>query len=153
VHPVPAANATGIADPEAAATAYAAALAAAAGPGHAELPHFDVLLLSVGEDGHVASVFPEHPSAHAEDAVVAVHGSPKPPPNRITLTLAAINRADEVWLLASGAEKAAIVGSALTSNVGPVQLPAAGVQGQQRTLWLLDRAAAQDVPVALRSLR
>jgi glucose-6-phosphate dehydrogenase assembly protein OpcA len=153
VHPVPASDAPGISDPEAAAAAYAGALTRAAGPGHAELPHFDVLLLSVGEDGHVASVFPQHPSAHAEGPVAGVRGSPKPPPNRVTLTLAAINTADQVWLLASGAEKAGVVGSVLTSSVGPVQLPAAGVQGRERTLWLLDRAAAQDVPVALRSLR
>jgi glucose-6-phosphate dehydrogenase assembly protein OpcA len=153
VHPMAGPDAPGISDPEAAAAAYAAALTQAAGPGHAELPHFDVLLLSVGEGGHIASIFPEHPSAHAEGPVAGVRGSPKPPPNRVTLTLSAINTADQVWLLASGAEKAGVVGSALTSNVGPVQLPVAGVQGRERTLWLLDRAAAQDVPVALRSLR
>jgi 6-phosphogluconolactonase len=153
VHPMPPSDAPGIADPEAAANAYAVALARATGPGHAPLPHFDIVLLSVGEDGHVASVFPEHPSVHADGPVAGVHGAPKPPANRLTLTLATVNTADEVWLLASGAEKAGVVGSVLTSKVGPVQLPAAGVQGRERTLWLLDRAAAEDVPVALRSLR
>jgi 6-phosphogluconolactonase len=52
----------------------------AAAPGSAELPHFDVLLLGIGEDGHVASVFPEHPVTYETRPVSAVRGSPKPPP-------------------------------------------------------------------------
>ena len=114
---------------------------ASARPGTARLPHFDLLLLGVGEDGHVASVFPEHPAAYETRPVAGVRGSPKPPPIRITLTLPAINTAEEVWLIAAGPEKAGAVGMALT-GAGPVQLPAAGVHGVERTLWLLDRAAA-----------
>lgn len=71
---------------------------------------------------------------------------------RTTLTLPAINTAEEVWLVASGADKARAVGMSL-AGAGPVQLPAAGVRGVGRTLWLLDRAAAADVPARLRSLR
>ena len=81
------------------------------GPGTARLPHFDVVLLGVGEDGHVASVFPEHPAAYETRPVSAVRGSPKPPPVRITLTLPAINTAEEVWLLAAGPGKADAVGA------------------------------------------
>jgi 6-phosphogluconolactonase len=110
------------------------------------------LLLSVGEDGHVASVFPEHPAAYETRPVTAVRGSPKPPPVRVTLTLPAINTAEDVWLLAAGAEKAGAAGMALT-GAGPVQLPAAGVHGVERTVWLLDRAAAAEVAPPLRSLR
>jgi 6-phosphogluconolactonase len=152
VHPMPSSDGPDGADPEAAAATYAAALAAAARPGHARLPHFDVLLLGVGEDGHVASVFPEQPAAYETRPVSAVRGSPKPPPVRITLTLPAINTADEVWLMVTGRDKASAVGMALT-GAGPVQIPAAGVQGVARTLWLLDRAAATEVSPRFRALR
>jgi 6-phosphogluconolactonase len=152
VHPMPASDGPDGADPEAAAARYAAELTAAARPGTARLPHFDVLLLGIGEDGHVASVFPEHPAAYEERPVTAVRGAPKPPPTRITLTLPAINTAEEVWLVATGAEKAGVVGMAL-AGAGPVQLPAAGVGGVDQTLWLLDRAAAAGVPPRFRSLR
>ncbi len=152
VHPMPPCDTADGDDPEAAAGRYAQELAAAAGPGHAELPHFDVLLLGVGEDGHVASVFPEHPAAYETRPVSAVRGSPKPPPVRLTLTLPTINTATEVWLLASGPAKASAVRMALTGG-GPVQVPAAGVRGVERTLWLLDAAAAREVPARFRSLR
>lgn len=152
VHPMPPSDGPDGPDPEAAAARYATELAAAARPGHATLPHFDVLLLGVGEDGHVASVFPEHPAAYETRPVSAVRGSPKPPPVRITLTLPAINTAGEVWLMVTGRDKAGAVGMAL-AGAGPVQVPAAGVQGLDRTLWLLDRAAAAEVSPRFRSLR
>jgi 6-phosphogluconolactonase len=152
VHPMPASDGPDGSDPEAAAARYASALAAAARPGHAALPHFDVLMLGVGEDGHVASVFPEHPVAYETRPVSAVRGSPKPPPIRTTLTIPAINTAEEVWLVAAGTDKAGAVGMAMAGG-GPVQVPAAGVSGVSRTLWLLDRAAAALVAPKLRSLR
>ncbi|MEV1287501.1 6-phosphogluconolactonase [Micromonospora sp. NPDC049679] len=152
LHPMPASDGPDGTDPEAAAARYAAALASAARPGTAPLPHFDVLLLGVGEDGHIASVFPEHPVAYETRPVSAVRGSPKPPPIRISLTIPAINTAEEVWLVAAGADKARAVGMAM-AGAGPVQVPAAGVRGVGRTLWLLDRAAATDVKPTFRSLR
>jgi len=152
VHPMPAADSPHGDDPEAAAGRYAEELSAAARPGHAGLPHFDLLLLGVGEDGHVASVFGEHPAAYETRPVSAVRGSPKPPPVRLTLTLPAINTAAEVWLLASGQGKASAVRMALTGG-GPVQVPAAAVHAVDRTLWLLDAAAAGEVPQRFRSLR
>jgi 6-phosphogluconolactonase len=151
VHAMPAAQ-DGL-DPEMAAARYAESLAASARPGSEQLPHFDLLLLGVGEDGHVASVFPEHPAVYETRPVVGVRGSPKPPPHRVTLTLPALNTADEVWLLASGVEKAAAVGMALPGGAGPVQLPAGAVHGVDRTLWLVDRAAASQVPSTFFSLR
>ncbi|WNO75263.1 MULTISPECIES: 6-phosphogluconolactonase [unclassified Streptomyces] len=134
-------------DVEAAAAAYATALAAAAGPeDHGPVPRFDVLMLGVGPDTHVASLFPEHPAVReTERTVVGVHGSPKPPPTRITLTLPAIRAAREVWLLAAGEDKAKAVQIAL-SGAGEVQAPAAGAYGRSRTLWLLDGAAASELP-------
>jgi len=81
-------------------------------------------------------------------SVVAVHGCPKPPPVRITLTLPAIRRAREVWLITAGESKAAAVRMAL-AGAGPTAVPAAGVRGRARTLWLLDRAAASRLPASL----
>jgi len=133
-------------------TSRAEELAAAARPGTARLPHFDVLLLGIGEDGHVASVFPEHPVAYETRVVSAVRGAPKPPPVRITLTLPAINTAEEVWLIAAGPDKASAVGMAL-AGAGPVQVPAANVHGVSQTLWLLDRAAAAGVPPGITNER
>jgi 6-phosphogluconolactonase len=152
VHPMPASDGPDGPDPEAAAARYARELAAAARPGTAPLPHFDVLMLGVGEDGHVASVFPEHPAAYETRPVSAVRGSPKPPPIRTTLTIPTINTAEEVWLVAAGQDKASAVGMAMARG-GPVQVPAAGVAGVERTQWLLDRAAASEVAPRLRSLR
>jgi 6-phosphogluconolactonase len=137
-------------DADAAARAYADELAAACTPeDHDGVPTFDVLLLGVGPDGHVASLFPDHPGLYErERTVIGVHGSPKPPPTRISLTFRGINAAREIWLLASGAEKAHAVGLALTQT-GELAVPAAGVHGRSATLWLLDRAAAGCVPPPL----
>jgi 6-phosphogluconolactonase len=150
LHPMPASDGPDGDDPEAAAGRYARELAEASRP--ARLPYFDLMLLGVGEDGHVASVFPEHPVVYETRPVSAVRGSPKPPPVRITLTLPTLNKAADLWLLATGTEKSEAVGMAL-SGPGPVQLPAAGVAGVDRTLWMLDRLAAAHVPPRLRSLR
>jgi 6-phosphogluconolactonase len=109
---------------------------------------FDICLLGMGSDGHVASIFPEHPSSYAEGDVIAVRASPKPPPERISLALPVINRSHEVWFIVSGADKAAAVKMALL-GAGPVQVPAAGVSGVERTLWLLDRDAAAELPADL----
>jgi 6-phosphogluconolactonase len=152
VHPMPASDGPDGDDAEQAAARYARELAAAAQPSSSELPHFDVLMLGVGEDGHVASIFPEHPVGYATGTTAAVHNSPKPPPTRITLTMSTIQSAEEVWLVAAGTDKAAAVGMAI-SGAGPKQLPAAGATGAERTLWLLDRAAAANVPSSARSLR
>lgn len=133
-------------DPEAAAARYAAELAAASRPeDHGAVPEFDVLLLGVGPEGHVASIFPESPAAYDERPVVAVRGCPKPPPIRVTLTFPAITAARDVWLVTAGEKKAGAVRLAL-SGAGRTQLPAAGAVGRGQTLWLLDRAAASRLP-------
>ena len=151
VHPMPSAEEYG-GDPEAAAAAYAEALAAAARPeDHGPVPMFDVLMLGVGPDGHVASLFPERPALYDERPVTAVRGSPKPPPTRLTLTLPSLQHAREVWFVVSGRDKARAVHLAL-SGAGVVQVPAAGPVGRQRTLWLLDRDAASRLPPNLHRL-
>ena len=144
VHPMPASDGPDGGNVEAASARHAAELRAAAG-GTSALPHFDVLMLGVGEDGHVASVFPGLEATTGTGPVRAAWDCPKPPPIRLTLSVPAINSADDVWLVASGAGKAKAVGMALTGT-GPARLPAAEVHGVRRTLWLLDRAAAADVP-------
>ena len=133
-------------DPDASAARYAAALAEAAGSG-APVPAFDILMLGIGPEGHIASIFPGSPAAHATGSVVAVRNSPKPPPTRVSLTFSAIQAAREVWVLASGTEKADAVAQAL-SGASEVELPAAGARGTDRTLFLLDEAAASKLSPA-----
>ncbi|MFG3493495.1 6-phosphogluconolactonase [Streptomyces sp. NPDC047928] len=147
VHTMPVAGGAYGTDADAAAAAYADELAAAARPeNHGPVPVFDVLLLGVGPDTHVASLFPEHPAVReTERTVVGVHGAPKPPPTRISLTFPAIRAAREAWLLAAGEDKAKAVEIGL-SGAGELQAPAAGAYGRSRTLWLLDAAAASALP-------
>jgi 6-phosphogluconolactonase len=152
VHPFPGPDGPLGDDPEAAAEHYAAELAAATRPeDHGDVPRFDVLLLGIGAEGHTASIFPEMPAVYDERSVVAVRGSPKPPPTRLSLTFRAIGAATEVWLVVSGAEKAPAVALAL-GGAGRTQIPAAGARGRVRTLWLLDRAAASRLPASLARL-
>lgn len=104
---------------------------------------FEIVMLGVGPDGHVASLFPGHPALDVQDRIaVPITDSPKPPPQRISLTLAALNRARSVWFLVSGSEKADTVAAALAVDPDPHDVPAAGVHGQQETIWFLDRDAA-----------
>jgi 6-phosphogluconolactonase len=77
---------------------------------------FEVLMLGIGPDGHCASLFPGHPALDARDAVaVAVHDSPKPPPDRVSLTFEAMNRSRAVWFIASGEGKARATASSRMS--------------------------------------
>jgi 6-phosphogluconolactonase len=130
------------AEPEDAAAWYADQLAAAAQDG-AAVPRLDLLLLGMGPEGHVASIFPDSPAIEDPRTVVAVRDCPKPPPTRVSLGFAAINAAEEVWLLVSGEAKAPAVAQAL-AGADPAKLPAAGVHGTRATRWLLDRAAAAE---------
>jgi 6-phosphogluconolactonase len=150
IHPMPPSDGPDGDNPEAAAERYAGWLRAAARPeDHGDVPSFDVLMLGIGPDAHVASMFPGQPALYEEKrTVVAVHGAPKPPPTRLTLTRPAINAARDAWIIASGSDKAAAVRLAL-SEAGPIQVPAASVRGRQQTLFLLDRAAAAEVPAQL----
>jgi 6-phosphogluconolactonase len=125
--------------PEASAAAYEQALRRSGGE------MFDVMVLGVGPDGHVASLFPHHPAAGRTDALAfAVHDSPKPPPTRVSLSRECLERSRDVWFLVSGADKA----DAVRRGVGGAPFettPAAHVHGAERTLWLLDPDAAADL--------
>lgn len=122
-------------DVDSAAAAYAEVLTA-------DVPAFDVMLLGLGGEGHTASIFPESPAVYEQErSVVAVRNCPKAPPTRVSLTLPAIRRAQDIWLVTGGDAKADAVALAL-AGAGEVQIPVAGARGSRRTLWLLDRGAA-----------
>lgn len=145
VHAMPASDGDYGDDLDAAAQAYQEVLAANAEPGQ-PAPDFDVHLLGMGAEGHINSLFPDT-AAVREDTrlVVGVPDSPKPPPRRITLTLPAIRRSREVWLVVAGESKAEAVAAAV-GGADPVAVPAAGATGREQTVWLLDEAAASLLP-------
>lgn len=104
---------------------------------------FDVLWLGMGPDGHVASLFPEHPAQRTFGvSAVAVEDSPKPPPERISLTWPVLNSARHVGLLVAGAEKAEAAANG-HREIDPWSVPASSVRGLESTTWYLDEAAAQ----------
>jgi 6-phosphogluconolactonase len=151
---IPAANihamaaADGDLDLDAATEAYARELARFGADGD-PWPSFDVCFLGVGPDGHIASLFPDRPEILVTDRVtLAVRDSPKPPPERITLTRPVINASKRVWLVLTGADKASALGLALAGASYP-SVPAAGAKGTRRTVFFVDDAAAAQVPPEL----
>ncbi|MDF1479873.1 6-phosphogluconolactonase [Leifsonia sp. H3M29-4] len=143
VHPM-AASDSGL-ELDDASAAYAATLAAHA-PRNAELPHFDITFLGMGPDGHIASLFPERGGIRdTEHTVISVRNSPKPPPERISLTLRAINSSARVWMVVAGVDKASALGLTL-AGASINEVPAAGVEGRRKTLFFVDAEAAAEVP-------
>jgi 6-phosphogluconolactonase len=94
----------------------------------------DLVLLGIGPDGHTASLFPGNPALHATGGAVAVHDAPKPPPDRISLTLEALRAARRVVLVVTGSDKAEALRGAQRGEV-----PAGMIPGAE---YLADRAAA-----------
>ena len=141
VHPMAASGGEFGDDLDAAAQDYARVLAANASDGQ-PAPDFDVHLLGMGPEGHINSLFPDTPAVRETDRLVlGVPDSPKPPPQRITLTLPAIQRSREVWLVVSGDGKADAVAAAI-GGAKPEDVPSAGAVGRDATVWLLDEGAA-----------
>ena len=124
--------------PDAVAAAWQAQLVRTLG----DPPRLDVAILGVGPDGHVASLFPGHPVLLRTDAwALGVDDSPKPPPARVTLTQATLSRARELWMVAFGREKAAVLAEA--RRVADSRLPVAVVaRSGPAVRWFLDDAAA-----------
>ena len=132
-HPMPSAD--GVIDAGASAATYAKELGET---------RFDLCLLGMGPDGHVASIFPQHISSEiTTQSVIGVSDAPKPTAERISLTIQALSNSEEVWFLVSGSEKASALTRALA---GDTELPAGRVSGQGRTLWLVDQASAAELP-------
>ncbi len=105
---------------------------------------FDICLLGMGPDGHVASIFPNHPSSEPTSAkVIEVRDSPKPPPERISLTIPVLNRSTEVWFLVSGADKAGAVARAVAADPS---IPGGRVAGAGGTHFFLDLEACAHLP-------
>lgn len=96
----------------------------------------DLVLLGIGPDGHTASLFPAHQALDAQGLVAAVHGAPKPPPDRVTLTLRALRSARRVVILATGPDKRDAVRKALEGGV-----PAGMIAGAE---WLVSRDASPE---------
>jgi 6-phosphogluconolactonase len=147
VHPVPIEGTLAArGGPAEAAAAYARQLAVLAPSDTAGMPLLDLLVLGVGPDGHVLSVFPGSATWDAPDAVVAVpapaHIEPHVP--RVTLNPRAITRARRVLVVAGGAAKAANLARAWAGDADPRDVPVAATMLPTAT-WLLDEAAASEL--------
>lgn len=101
------------------------------------LSPLDLVLLGMGPDGHTASLFPGHPMLAAEGLVVGVHDAPKPPPDRVSLTLGALRAARRVVFVVTGTDKAAAFAAASRGEVPSGMVPDAE--------YLVDRAAASQL--------
>jgi 6-phosphogluconolactonase len=109
------------------------------------IPHFDIAWLGMGEDGHTLSLFPDRSELDSTDITVAVYDSPKPPPNRISLTLSALSDCAKCLIIVSGAQKAVTLHAALKpKSVLPVAQAVAAIETHGgHVSWLVDKAAAQ----------
>jgi 6-phosphogluconolactonase len=129
---------------EAAASAYETTIRGRIAMDDGGLPVFDLVLLGIGEDGHTASLFPNNPALQAKGvACVAVHDAPKPPPDRVSLSLEVLRTARACVLLASGAGKAGPLGWALASP--SVNVPSS-LLARERLTIVADAAALSAVP-------
>lgn len=136
VHRMPSPEDVG--DVHQAATSYAASVRTLLADDSHEAPAFDLVMLGIGDDGHVASLFPDRPPPAA--SVIGVEDSPKPPPQRVSMGYDLVNRARRVWFVAAGEDKAEAVRASVLRE--PADLPAARVRGMEDTRWYLDEAAA-----------
>ena len=100
---------------------------------------FDLMLMGMGPDGHVASLFPGQESLSGSENVIAVHNSPKPPPQRLSFTYETINKAKQIWFTVAGADKADAVSVVFGDT--PESLPAGRISGKEKTVWYIDQTA------------
>ena len=104
----------------------------------------DAIVLGMGPDGHTASLFPGHVLLEENSRGVAfLSDSPKPPPERISLTFPAINAARSVFFVVTGASKATAVANAFLTDPEEEVIPAGRVLAAERTVWFLDMPAAE----------
>ena len=100
---------------------------------------FDLMLMGMGPDGHIASIFPGHTSYESADLVFAELDSPKPPKERLSFNYEVINSASQIWFTVAGSDKAEAVNSVFGEATDP--LPAALIQGKEKTVWYVDQTA------------
>lgn len=106
-------------------------------------PKFDLMLMGMGPDGHIASLFPGHPLVQEKEKWVAsITDSPKPPPERITFTLPVINSSANIALVVAGSGKASAVHVALSDVSNSDVLPVGLVAPEGELSWFLDKEAA-----------
>jgi len=103
------------------------------------VPLFDLTILGMGPDGHIASLFPGHEELSAEAIVVAEPNSPKPPSERLSFGFDALNNSQKIIFVVSGIDKANAVKEVHTNE--NCELPAAKVVALGETIWFIDQAA------------
>lgn len=104
---------------------------------------FDVALIGMGPDGHICSLFPGRVDLEEHSPILAIRNSPKPPPERITVSMPVMRACPEVWLTTAGEGKAEAIGRAF-AGASPLDLPVAGILGPSTRVYL-DQAAASQI--------
>lgn len=112
----------------------------------AGLPRLDLVWLGVGEDGHTLSLFPNHSSMFPSgDLVIPVHDSPKPPRDRISLSLRALQGTENAMILTSGPEKHAAVSGAMAGNNSPIAIATSIIDTHEGAVtWYVDKSVVSD---------
>lgn len=132
-------------DVDEAARSYGQLMRSQADPGE-EWPTFHVAFAGMGPDAHVLSVFPGSAQARVDvPDILAVSDSPKPPPQRLTMTIALLNLSRKVWIVAAGAEKSTALTLALSPETTTWDAPVAGLHGRDSTEIFVDRELADAI--------
>jgi 6-phosphogluconolactonase len=136
IHPMP----THVSSPDVAAQDYERTLRSYF---DTDWPHFDLILLGLGEEGHTASLFPGSPALGERTRWVVAVKAPAKPPMRLTLTMPALTRAANTYVLVAGSKKAGALHHVLTGIPDPSLYPAAAIRSTDGTvIWWVDREAA-----------
>ena len=101
--------------------------------------NFDLMLMGMGPDGHIASLFPGKTAGDSPASIVAEHESPKAPPLRLSFNYEQINNAKEIWFTVAGSDKAEAVLTVFGDT--PSSLPAGRISGKEKTVWYVDQTA------------
>ena len=108
---------------------------------------FDIALIGMGPDGHICSLFPGRVDMDEASPILAIRNSPKPPPERITVSMPVMRACGEVWLTTAGTAKADALGQAF-AGASPLDLPVAGILSPTTRVYLDEPAAASIATLA-----